>query len=422
MILISAEVNIVNDYLNIEKWKYFIWQGEGRGLNFILIWNAVSLVFVGLYLYKSKYYEKYIAPSISLFLFIVVILSPFIFGNKVKDLMANSATFKNEGILFMDFNTTVLSAKCIYDSQIEKYCNDINSLNFPYGKTAIIFKFIPTQLIEQIAFGVNIITLVLLVYVVVKLLGFGPVPIFLSSPWLYFALERANTDLYLLNILLIGSYFSIKKFKILYWTSYLFMLTLKPIYAGYLLSTKISIKNTLIFMAGVALVLGSYNFSLSSLSDSRLKVNPTPFGSIGLSDANELINVVFSNINLSSKILIFTSIALLTLYVDKKNFFPFATSNNRKDFAIRNMFLFLVIVIAGNQVNYKLILLIPLLVIVMNKYDPNLLVVTLLGLLTIGQHTIIRNVLLFVLTVLLTKYIINDLRFKINNRAKAIRN
>jgi hypothetical protein len=175
-------------------------------------------------------------------------------------------------------------------------------------------------------------------------------------------------------------------------------------------------------MAGVALVLGSYNFSLSSLSDSRLKVNPTPFGSIGLSDANELINVVFSNINLSSKILIFTSIALLTLYVDKKNFFPFATSNNRKDFAIRNMFLFLVIVIAGNQVNYKLILLIPLLVIVMNKYDPNLLVVTLLGLLTIGQHTIIRNVLLFVLTVLLTKYIINDLRFKINNRAKAIRN
>jgi hypothetical protein len=205
-------------------------------LNFILIWNAVSLVFVGLYLYKSKYYEKYIAPSISLFLFIVVILSPFIFGNKVKDLMANSATFKNEGILFMDFNTTVLSAKCIYDSQIEKYCNDINSLNFPYGKTAIIFKFIPTQLIEQIAFGVNIITLVLLVYVVVKLLGFGPVPIFLSSPWLYFALERANTDLYLLNILLIGSYFSIKKFKILYWTSYLFM---QDIYSALKLALKI---------------------------------------------------------------------------------------------------------------------------------------------------------------------------------------
>lgn len=422
MILIIAEVNIVNDYLNIEKWKYFIWQGEGRGLNLILIWNAISLVFVGLYLYKSKYYENYIAPGISLFLFIVLIFSPFIFGNKIKDLLANSATFKNEGKLFMDFNSTVLSAKCIYDSQIESYCKNNNSLTFPYGRTAIVFKFIPTQLIDQIALGINIITLVLLVYVVVKLLGFGPVPIFLSSPWLYFALERANTDLYLLNILLIGSYFSTKKFKILYWASYLFMVTLKPIYAGYLLFTKISIKNILVFMAGIALVLGSYSFSLSSLSDSRKLVNPSPFGSIGLSDANELLNVVFPNISFSSIILIFTSIALLTLYVDKKNFSPFATSSNKKDFVIRNMFLFLVIIIVGNQVNYKLILLIPLLVIVMNKYETNLFVFTLLGLLTIGQHTIIRNVLIFVLTVLLTKYLINDLRLRINTMVKVVRN
>jgi hypothetical protein len=422
MILIIAEVNIVNDYLNIEKWKYFIWQGESRGLNSILIWNVISLVFVGLHLYKSKYYEKYIAPGISLFLFIVLIFSHFIFGNKIKNFLANSATFKNEGKLFMDFNSTVLSAKCIYDSQIESYCKNNNSLTFPYGKTAIIFKFIPTQLIDQIALGINIITLVLLVYVVVKLLGFGPVPIFLSSPWLYFALERANTDLYLLNILLIGSYYSLKKFKILYWASYLFMVTLKPIYAGYLLSTKISIKNVLIFMVGVALALGSYNFSLSNLSDARLRINPTPFGSIGLSDVNELINVVFPNMHFSSIILIFTSIAFLTLYVDKKNFLPFAISSNKKDFVIRNMFLFLVIIIAGNQVNYKLILLIPLLVIVMNKYDTNLFVVTLLGLLTIGQHTIIRNVLVFVLTVLLTKYLINDLRLKINTMIKVVRN
>jgi len=56
MVLIIAEINIVNDYLNIEKWKYFIWQGEARGLNAILIWNVVSLVFVGLYFFQSKYY------------------------------------------------------------------------------------------------------------------------------------------------------------------------------------------------------------------------------------------------------------------------------------------------------------------------------------------------------------------------------
>jgi len=422
MVLIVAEINMVNDYLNIEKWKYFIWQGEVRGLNAILIWNAVSLVFVGLYFFQSKYYENYIAPSISFILYMGLILSPFIFGNKLKDILANSATFKNEGAIYMDFNATVLSAKCIYDSQIETYCERFNSLTFPYGKSAIIFKLIPTQFIDQIALVLNIITLTLLVYVIVKLLGFGPVPIFLSSPWIYFGLERANTDLYLLNILLIGSYFSVKKFKILYWASYFFMLTLKPIYAGYLLSTKISIKNLFIFMTGVALVLGSYNFSLNDLTNSRALINPTPFGSIGLSDFSELINVVFPNLNIKSIILILISISVLILFLDKKNFLPFSTENESEDFVMRNMFLILVIIIAGNQVNYKLILLIPLLIIVMNKNNTNLFIVTLLGLLTIGQHTIIRNVLIFVLTVLLTKYLINDFKFRLNARAKVIQN
>jgi len=421
-VLIIAEINIVNDYLNIEKWKYFIWQGEARGLNAILIWNAVSLVFVGLYYFKSKYYENYIAPTLSFVLYMGLILSPFIYGNRIKDILANSATFKNEGAIYMDFNATVLSAKCIYDSQIESYCERSNSLTFPYGKSAIIFKFIPTQFIDQIALVLNIITLTLLVYVIVKLLGFGPVPIFLSSPWIYFGLERANTDLYLLNILLIGSYFSIKKFKILYWASYFFMLTLKPIYAGYLLNTKISIKNFFIFIAGVALALGSYNFSLNNLNNSRAIVNPTPFGSIGFSDFIELINIVFPNLNFTSIILILISITVPILFLDKKNFLPFVTEYVSEDFVMRNMFLILVIIIAGNQVNYKLILIIPLLIIAMNKYNTNLFVVTLLGLLTIGQHTIIRNILIFVLTVLLTKYLINDFKFKIINRSKVVRN
>jgi hypothetical protein len=86
------------------------------------------------------------------------------------------------------------------------------------------------------------------------------------------------------------------------------------------------------------------------------------------------------------------------------------------------MFLILVIIIAGNQVNYKLILLIPLMVIAMADYNKNLFVITLLGLLTIGQHTIIRNVFIFVLTVLLTKYLINDLKFKINKKVRVVRN
>jgi hypothetical protein len=420
--LIIAEINIVNDYLNIEKWKYFIWQGEARGLKSILIWNAISILFVGLYFSKLKYYERYIAPYVSLFLFIVLIFSPYIFGNKIKDILANSATFKNEGIIFLDFKTNVYSARCIFDSVIENYCKNNNSSIFPYGNTAIIFKFVPTQLIEQIALILNIVTLVLLVYVIVKLLGFAPLPIFLSSPWIYFALERANADLYLLIILLIGSYFSIKKLKILYWASIFFMLTLKPIYAGYLLSTKISIKNMFLFVAGVVLILSSYDFSLSNLSKNRAIVNPTPFGSIGLSDLNELINVIFPNINFALIILVLAGFTLAILYIDKKNLMPFATTNKSNDFTVRNMFLILVIIIAGNQVNYKLILLIPLMVIAMADYNKNLFVITLLGLITIGQHTIIRNVLIFVLTVLLTKYLIIDLKFKINKKVRVARN
>jgi hypothetical protein len=61
-------------------------------------------------------------------------------------------------------------------------------------------------------------------------------------------------------------------------------------------------------------------------------------------------------------------------------------------------------------------------VIAMADYNKNLFVITLLGLITIGQHTIIRNVLIFVLTVLLTKYLIIDLKFKINKKVRVARN
>jgi hypothetical protein len=126
--------------------------------------------------------------------------------------------------------------------------------------------------------------------------------------------------------------------------------------------------------------------------------------------------------NFAFIILVLAGFTLTILYIDKKNLMPFATTNKSNDFTVRNMFLILVIIIAGNQVNYKLILLIPLMVIAMADYNKNLFVITLLGLITIGQHTIIRNVLIFVLTVLLTKYLIIDLKFKINKKVRVARN
>ena len=416
--LIFIEVNVVNDYLNIEKWKYFIWQGENRGLNAIIVWNAVSLVFISLYFYKSIYYERYIAPLVSLLLFSILIVSPFIFGDKVKNLLANSATFKNEGVLYLDFTTNVLSAKCIHDSSSESYCENYNSLIFPYGNTAIIFKFVPSQFIEFIALILNISTLVILVYVVVKSLGISSAPIFLSSPWVYFALERANADLYLLIILLLGSYFPMKKYQVLYWVSYFYMVTLKPIYAGYLLGTKISIKNIIILILGIIFILGSYNFSLESLSSNRAKVNPTPFGSLGFTDAIELVDIIFQNNNITAYFLIFIFVILFILYIDKNKPLSIAALEGNGDFVSRNMFLILVIIVVGNQVNYKLILLIPLLIIALNKSNTNVLATTILGLITIGQHTIIRNIFTLVLAILIINYLIDDFRYRINNRVK----
>jgi hypothetical protein len=82
------------------------------------------------------------------------------------------------------------------------------------------------------------------------------------------------------------------------------------------------------------------------------------------------------------------------------------------------MFLILVIIVVGNQVNYKLILLIPLLIIALNKSNTNVLATTILGLITIGQHTIIRNIFTLVLAILIINYLIDDFRYRINNRVK----
>ena len=109
IILIYVEVQIV-DEIQIEKWKYFIWQGEYKELDLIIIWNILNLSVILLYFLKLKVYEKYVAPLITIGVTLFLLTFPFILNSNQKTKLATAATFNNENLLFMDFVDGVKSS------------------------------------------------------------------------------------------------------------------------------------------------------------------------------------------------------------------------------------------------------------------------------------------------------------------------
>ena len=419
IILIYVEVQIVNE-IQIVKWKYFIWQGEYKELNLIIIWNILNLSVILLYFLKLKVYEKYVAPLITIGATLFLLAFPFILNSNQKTKLATAATFNNENLLFMDFVDGVKSSICRFnESSLNTYCAEPKYINYPYSDLSFVFQFIPLNSSLFIAFIINFISIALVITVVRNKIGISGVPMFILSPWFYFVLERSNLDLLMLACLLLLSFNLKKAGKITIYIFALFLIALKPIFAGFLLTNKVNQKNILYLIIGITTIIFGYDFSLRRLQESRGFVDPTPYGAFGLSEIIDLLRY-FSSYTQIALISLPILIFLIYLFI-KETFTRGLSSLQINSFNSRVIYLLLIVFVVGNQVNYKLILLFPLLLFVLtisdiSKFQVVLILFPSLGLISIGQHTIMRGILILLLTIGLTTQVSMDLLRRLKSR------
>jgi hypothetical protein len=400
--------------LPVERWKYFIWEGENKEIRIIFIWNVLCLTSILLYYLKSQVYAKYFAPIITVGVSAFLAVSPFILSSNQKTKLATGATFINEDLYFMDFVAVIQSSTC----RFKRDCPDSRYMDFPYSDSSFIFQFLPVDVSIPIAFLINLTSLAILIYVVKSKLGISGVPIFLLSPWFYFVLERGNLDIIMLNVLLLLTLNTVKVGKFILYLAALFLVTLKPIFAGFLLTNNFNRKNITYFILGIFSIFAAYDFNIERIQQSRSIVDPTPFGAFGLSEITDLLQdleqgrtfvILFVII-----IIIFAGLLLRQIFVPNKNSFKQSSIDSRL------IYLLIVIFIAGNQVNYKLILLFPLLLIILKieigRFQKLLVLIPTLGLISIGQHTLIRGSLVAILTVGLTTQVIAQFLSHMKNR------
>jgi hypothetical protein len=385
--------------LQIERWKYFIWDGEQKETRLIFVWNILCLTAILLYFLKSRVYEKYVAPITTIAIFAFLITFPFILSSDQKTKLATGATFINEDLYFMDFVAVIQSSACRFNGN----CPDPKNLEFPYSDSSFIFQFVPIDSAIPIAFFINLVSIVILIFVVKSMIGISGVPIFLLSPWYYFVLERSNLDIIMLNIVLLLILKTGRVVKYILYLGALFLVSLKPIFAGFLLTNNLNRRNITYFGLGVLSIFAGYEFNIERIQQSRSIVDPTPFGAFGFSEIIELLRIpgdyrTLLTIFVIILIILATLLLREILVINKKQV-------KQSSIDSRLIFLLLVIFIAGNQVNYKLIMLFPLLLIIlkieMGRFQKLLILMPTLGLISIGQHTIMRGSLVVILTMAL---------------------
>jgi len=373
----------------------------------------LCLTSILLYFLKSQIYEKYFAPIITVGISTFLTVFPFILSSNQKTKLATGATFKNEDSYFMDFVVVIQSTTCRYN----RNCPDSKFI-LPYGDSSFIFQFVPVDAIIPVAFLINLISIAILIYVVKGKIGISGVPIFLLSPWFYFVLERSNFDIVMLNILLLLLLNTDKVSKLILYLAALFLVSLKPIFAGFLLANNFNKKNVTYLILGILSIFAAYDFSIDRLLQSRSIVDPTPYGAFGLSEITELLQnfeqgrtflILFVIIIIILAGLLFREISVW----NKKSF-------KQNSIDPRLMYLIIVIFLAGNQVNYKLIMLFPLLLIILKieigRFQKLLLLLPTLGLISIGQHTLIRGFLVAILTMALTTQAVAQFLSNMKNR------
>jgi hypothetical protein len=216
-------------------------------------------------------------------------------------------------------------------------------------------------------------------------------------------LERSNLDIIMLNILLLLILKTGRVVKFILYLGALFLVSLKPIFAGFLLTNNLNKRSITYLFLGILIIFAGYGFNIERIQKSRSIVDPTPFGAFGLSEFTELLKILSNN---GTPLTIFVIILFILatflireiLVRNKK-----LVKQNRIDSRI--IYLLLIIFIAGNQVNYKLIMLFPLLLIIlkieMDVFQKLLILMPALGLISIGQHTLLRGSLVVILTMAL---------------------
>jgi hypothetical protein len=368
--------------------KYFIQFHNKEVLQYILVWITISSLFLffGL-IFKNK--KKLGQFSFALGSFFGIIIYLFI-RNANTDFLSilnNAATFSSASNVGFDLDPILTNTKCF----LGKY--DFLSLEciaekvfIPYGNSYYLIGILILAL-SKVTFTILMVGISygILFYTVDNKLGAKWIGVFCLNPWMYFATERANIDLiFFILIMLTYLNFNTKISKIIELSQILFY-TIKPNFLGFIF---VDLNKRTLFKLGAVIILSlaSYEFSLDKIRNIMANFKVIEYGGFGLSAIINFLNEIFFISKSNFLLITILIIALLFLFTVTGLKVKIDYSNQ---FLHRSTFLFFTIYLLGIQVDYKLILIIPLLIELINQ--------ALLNQKLFWNYIILANIYIFIL-------------------------